>query len=423
MTGWKAREYQVADRHPDIAAARERLRAIAKERVGNRFAYDDANYPPDMFTEALSEVLLEWKAAVTRDVNRTNNPRPGPPLPPNTTIDWGTKVQLGLIARAPANTTPPPARARHAALVFRGTGGIIGLDYVSRVCQGAADLVEEINPDFPASMGGLPPGAPGTPSAARAIEIGYRAGVAWIRANPRRTFLLGGYSLGAIVAARLRAALRPGGELEAFAGNFVAAFAIGDPSRPFGGSYYLGPVPGGVGISSWRLPADCIEPRYCWLTDPADMYANIPVPVDGGTGDIMETVFDMVTGAAINDPLGTVRGMIPHLLEVVSDAGILRALPIGPALLANPLAAVPIILPMLVSTLPGLIAGIGGGVGGNMTGPAAAAQAAILGMRFLVTGTRPHIEYHAREVWPGQTYLGLAIQHVRDWAGRTPVGN
>jgi len=24
-------------------------------------------------------------------------------------------------------------------------------------------------------------------------------------------------------------------------------------------------------------------------------------------------------------------------------------------------------------------------------------------------------------VWPGQTYLGLAIQHIRDYATRTPA--
>jgi hypothetical protein len=29
--------------------------------------------------------------------------------------------------------------------------------------------------------------------------------------------------------------------------------------------------------------------------------------------------------------------------------------------------------------------------------------------------TAPHCEYHVREVWPGMTYVGLAIQHVHDW--------
>ena len=30
--------------------------------------------------------------------------------------------------------------------------------------------------------------------------------------------------------------------------------------------------------------------------------------------------------------------------------------------------------------------------------------------------TAPHIEYHIRQVFPGQTYVQLAIQHVRHWA-------
>jgi hypothetical protein len=173
--------------------------------------------------------------------------------------------------------------------------------------------------------------------------------------------------------------------------------------------------------------------RACYLCDPEDMYGAIPAPIPGGTGDIMETVFDMVTEAAPQlDFLGTVSRMVPHLLEIAQDAGVFGAIGVNPGdplgalmttggLLLAPLTVVPMLLPLFVGALPGLIAGIGGGVGGNLTGSAAAAQAAILGMRFLVSGTRPHIEYHIREVWPGQTYLGLAVQHVRDWAGRTPV--
>lgn len=441
---WKAKEYAVGDRHPDIAAAKDRLRRIAAKLTAGRLDGDTS----DEFTPVFADVLAEWKAAVTRDV-RSGRRRPPELDPASTVIDWATKVQLGMIERAAdvVPPPPPPPGPRHAALVFRGTGGIIGVDYVSRVCQAAADLVEEFNPDFPASMGGLPPGAPGTPSARIAVETGYRSAVAWIKSN-RRTFVLGGYSLGEIVVAKLMAALfTPGGELYEHRDRYVASFHIGPPARPMGGAYFGGIAAPGVGISSWRLPHEVLSvvgPRACYLCHPDDMYGAIPVPIPEGTGDIMETVFDMVTDVGMSDFLGTVQRMIPHLLEIASDAGVLDAIGMGGvgafdpnnplsmigalpgllgggALLLNPVTIVPMILPLFIAALPGLIAGIGGGAGGNLTGPAAAAQAAIIGMKFLMSGTAPHINYHAWEVWPGQTYLGLAIQHVRDWAGRTPV--
>ncbi|MDO3027417.1 hypothetical protein P5V51_25500, partial [Mycobacteroides abscessus subsp. abscessus] len=77
-------------------------------------------------------------------------------------------------------------------------------------------------------------------------------------------------------------------------------------------------------------------------------------------------------------------------------------------------------LPMVLGGLQGLL---GWGDINKLTGPAAAAQAALIALRFVTTSppTAAHIQYEYREVWPGQTYLGLAIQHVRDWASRTPA--
>ncbi|AGU91961.1 lysin B [Mycobacterium phage Adawi] len=407
-----------------------------------RFSYGKGLDDTPIYTAEFGQALMTFAPKRNAEIDAGTKAKPYVNV--GGVFDWAMKKQLGLLEPAP----PPPPGPRHAALVFRGTGGVIGLDYVSQVCQGAADLVEEFNPEFPASMGGLPPGAPGTPSARDAINIGYRSGVNWIRQNPDRTIVLGGYSLGEIVAAMLtEALLKPGGELYEHRDRFVCSFHIGPPARPEGASFYGGTAAPGVGISSWRMdPTLARDPRNLWLCDPEDMYGAIPVPVPGGTGDIMETVFDLVTESALNDPLGTLQAMIPHLLEIAQDAGIFGLIGLGNAgpatsggllggllggaggllgagtALLNPLAVVPMLLPLFVGVLPGLIAGIGGGVGGNLTGPAAAAQAAVLGMKFLVAGTRPHIEYHLREVWPGQTYLGLGIQHVRDWSARTPVG-
>lgn len=437
---------KVGDRHPDIIKAKDVL---------DNYSYGaevKAEKPPagytDEYTSAFGAALIVYAGKVNSDIRAGRNNRKAPLVNTDGVFDWAMKIQMEIIPRAGTPPPPKPVGPRHAWIVYRGTGGVIGLDYVSRVCQGAGDLVEEINPDFPASMGGLPPGAPGTPSARIAINTGFESGCRWIEQNPNRTFGLGGYSLGEIVVARLLDALfTPGGRLYAHRGRFVASFHIGPPARPLGAAYFNGTPAPGVGISSWRLPQAVlgeVGARACYLCHPEDMYGAIPVPIPGGTGDIMETVFDMVTDAGMSDFLGTVQRMIPHLLEIASDAGVLGAIGMGGvgqsdpnnplsllgslgglagggALLLNPITIVPMLLPLLIAALPGLIAGIGGGVGGNLTGPAAAAQAAIIAMKFLMTGTAPHINYHAWEVWPGQTYLGLAIQHVRHWASTVPV--
>lgn len=116
-------------------------------------------------------------------------------------------------------------------------------------------------------------------SAKKAVQIGFESGCREIEANPNRTIILGGYSLRAIVAAMLRAALEPGGRLTRFRQNYVCGFSIGDPARPFGASYFLGPILAGQGISAWRMPQECVDYSWCWLTHPDDMYGNIPLGV------------------------------------------------------------------------------------------------------------------------------------------------
>ncbi|OCB59154.1 hypothetical protein A5722_05210 [Mycobacterium vulneris] len=312
---------------------------------------------------------------------------------------------------------PIPPKPRHLGLMFRGTGGVIGQDYVSRVCQGAADLIEERNPEFPASMGGLPPGAPGTPSAQKAIQIGVASGRREIQSG--RSFILGGYSLGAIVAAMLRAELEPGGPLAAYRDNYVCGFTIGGPSRAFGHTYYLGAIPNGRGISDFQLPQACCTWDWCDLVHPDDMYGNVPL---GDAGDIMTAIYQAVTNTQLPDPLGTLQAIIAAIPKVLFEAGVSIPLltQLGAGVLSgNPAALAGVLLPVLVSALPGLITG----QQGELTGPAAAVQAAIIALKFAASGTAAHVNYHAWEVWPGQTYLGLGIQHVRDWAGRTPVRN
>lgn len=316
---------------------------------------------------------------------------------------------LRVSVGAPANS-----KTRHLAVVFRGTGGIIGEDIVSRTCQGAVDLVEERNPVFPATMGGIPVGAsndPNAPSAMRAAEIGLANGIAEVeaalRTNPERRVIIGGYSWGAYVAARLREWIH-----ETHPENYLCSFSYGDPTRPFGGSGYLVKVPSGQGIGSWHY-GDPKDYRHLWLTTEEDMYGNVP---PGAVWEIMEDFYTMVVNTQLSDPLGTVQRIIPALLEALADAG---APSIVKSLLnsGDPNLIKGAALPLLAGMLPGLLAAVGGNPD-KLTGLGAAVLAAIIAIKFFVAGTAPHIHYHDWDVKPGQTYLGLGIQHVRDWSTR-----
>lgn len=262
---------------------------------------------------------------------------------------------------------------RHLAVVFRGTGGIIGEDYVSRVCQGAADLVEERNPRWPATMGGLPVGAAGSisdKSMQHSVDIAFADATrmidAELAAEPNRGIVVGGYSAGAVVAAKVREWV-----LRRYPRNYVCSFSLGDPTRPAGGAFYAGTPAPGRGISSWRY-GDVNDWRHCWLANPGDMYTSVP---DNHTGDIMQTAYDMVTSFELTDPIGTATAIAAKVPEIVTEA---------------------------------------------LTDPLAAFQAIRIAAGFVATNppTLPHITYEFAEVWPGQTYVGLGIQHLRDWSLR-----
>lgn len=324
-------------------------------------------------------------------------------------------VQTGIFDVATARKAGFPV-PRHLGIVFRGTGGIIGEDYVSRVLQAVSSLVEEINPNFPATMGGIPVGTAGSPqdpSMANAVNIAFEDAKRIFSErhsrNPQVKVVIGGYSAGAVAAARFREWIQAN-----YPENYLCSFSFGDPTRPAGGCYFGGTPTPGRGISSWRY-GDVRDWRHCWLAAPGDMYTAVP---DGPVGDIMDTAYDMVTQTQISNPLGTAQAILQQIPVILQEAGISVPGVFG-ALSGGPTAIVGFVLPLLIGAFQGLI---GGAIGGHATTPgtAAAAEAALIGLRFIAQQppTAPHIEYHIREVWPGQTYLGLAIQHVRDWASR-----
>ncbi|MDV7195752.1 hypothetical protein [Mycolicibacterium fortuitum] len=394
--------FGLGDCDPDVARTDPNWHAVTliREKLTAKYAWarDMGVTPGSTITEIVADAIAEFQH------------RAGIPV----LLDQGGHGYADFRTRVRLGSYPPPPAPRHALLTFRGTGGIVGLDYTSRVAQANADVVEEIPILYPASMGGIPVGAAGdinAPSGNACVDIAVDMACAWIRANPTRTFLLGGYSLGAIAASRVRAMLLPGGELEKYADNYVAGFALGNPARAFGHTYYLGAIPNGFGISNWHLPQSACTWDWCEIVDPDDMYANTH---GGDVGDIIRTVQEMVMATTVSDPVGTVAKMIPLILQLLNEAGV--ELPFNiPGIITGAAAG------LLAALLPAELAKLLGAAGNRET--AAAVQAAIIALRFFASNppTAAHISYEWREVWPGQTYLGLACQHVRDWATKVPV--
>lgn len=296
-------------------------------------------------------------------------------LPQSGSFDETTAAKAGY--RADGNYGPRPVkpspRKPALAIVYRGTGGVIGEDYVSRVCQGVGDLVEERNPDWDATMGGLPVGTAGFGaglSMNRAVDKAFEAGKREVidrhGVDPNVRVVVGGYSAGAVVAARLRQWLQTH-----YPNNYLCSFSFGDPTRPVGGAFYGGLACPGRGISTWRY-GDTGDWRHAWLAAPGDMYTSVP---DNRTGEIMGTAYEMVVNTQLTDPLATAQAIGERLPKIIDQ------------FFADPLAGFDAI---------------------GQAGAFVSQQ----------PPTAPHIQYEFREAWPGMTFLQLGIQHVRDWCSR-----
>ena len=364
---------------PDVALIREKLAHKFK------WARDMGVTEGDEYDQTTAGAVEEFQKRVG--------------LPATGIADFATRGRLGA--------WPPPPPPRHAGLTFRGTGGIVGLDYTSRVAQEAG--LEEFPILYPGTMGGIPVGvaqdahdASGTESLATAVEMAIN----WIESNPTRTFCLLGYSQGAIAASKIRAELLPGGRLERFADNYVCGMMVGNPARAFGHTFYLGPIPDGEGIAEFHVPQAALTWDWCELVQPDDFYANVPL---GDIGDVCRQGNNIVMDTKVSDPIGMMQKMIPHLLRILHESGVdLTPNPIG--ILTGVFAG------LVAAMLPGVMPNVGGET-------AAAVQAAKLALIFYAgpPPTRPHITYDTVEVQPGRTYLQIGVQHVRDWSARTPV--
>ncbi|CRZ16342.1 peptidoglycan-binding domain-containing protein [Mycolicibacterium neworleansense] len=365
---------------PDIALIRDKL--VAKFNWARAMGVTEG----DVYDQVTADAVTEFQRRVG--------------LPENGIADFKTRVRLGA--------WPPPPPPRHAGLTFRGTGGIVGMDYTSRVAQAAG--LEEIPILYPGSMGGIPVGAennPNAPSGNDSVDIAVELAIDWIEQHPKRSFCLLGYSQGAIGASKVRAELLPGGRLEKFADNYVCGMMIANPSRAFGHTFFLGPVPDGEGISNFHLPREACTWDWCELVQPDDFYANVPL---GDVGDVCRQGQNIVMDTTVSDPIGMMQKVIPHLIKILDEAGV--DLPPNPLGILNGVWA-----GLVSSLLPGVVPAQFG------SETAAAVHAARLALTFFAAQppTRPHITYEFVDVLPGRTYLQLGIDHVRDWADRTSV--
>jgi len=382
-------------RSPEVAAVKEALfnqLTWAREWPGFQASHDTT---PDAYDAATRDVIAEYQ-------RRTGMVAAGTAVAG--ICNTATEFRLGV--------TRPPAPERHACLTFRGTGGVIGQDYTSLVAQACSQRVEEIPVPTPAAMGPVPVGTasdPHAPSGEQCVDAMLEWAVQWVEDHAGRTLLIGGYSLGAIAATRLRMEFLPGGRLEKFAHNYIAGYTFGNPARAFGHTFYLGAIPNGEGIADIHLPAAACTWDWCDEADQLDIYTNVP---PNQTGQIMRDVYKDVMALQINDPVALAQAMIPRLLDTVKDAGVNLPFPDLGGIVSGVLAG--LVLGLLGNALPGVA---------SDSRAAAAVQAAILGIRFAADNppTRPHITYQDEAAMPGQSHLAHAIQHVNDWASRVPV--
>ncbi|HEY1412183.1 MAG TPA: hypothetical protein VGF36_08580, partial [Rhodopila sp.] len=319
-------------------------------------------------------------------------------------------VLLDIAGETPPVTPPGEGGGtpldRHELLTFAGTWAAPGTGYPSDVAHACADWCEEIPVEAPWSFGPIPPGQLTAPSYAESVDIAVDWACDWIETN-RRTVILGGYSQGGEAAARVHHELTQG-RLQHLGHLYVAGYTFGNPSRQLEHTFYAGPPRDGEGIAQFRQSG--IGDDWADEVDGDDMYGGVPPTL---TGEIMRDVYTVCTDLQIHDLHQFAVDFAWNCLEVVQnlDGDAFDDLAAGAA--RHGVDLIPA-HPADTDRIQQISDKV------SVKGIAAAIQAAVLGIQFLCTSppTAPHIEYHIREVFPGQTYVGHAIQHVNDWAAR-----
>jgi hypothetical protein len=263
---------------------------------------------------------------------------------------------------------------RHPILTFSGTWAPPGWGYPSDAVRFANDeLMYEVPVIAPWSFGPVPPGQINAPSYEESVAIAVEWAVDWIT-NHTGTFGLVGYSQGGEAASRVLLEIQDG-RLTDHAGDFIGGGAFGNPYRQKG-KFSGVKNPGGHGIATTNLTST--PKTWAEIANVGDMYACTP---DGKAGEIITEFYAMLIqlqlanfGAFCGDMVKSVAGLIPDMLGIATG-----------------------------------------------TETFAAMQAAIVALKFLGTGTAPHIEYHMREIAPGVTGLGYMVQHLNRIASAVPA--
>jgi hypothetical protein len=231
--------------------------------------------------------------------------------------------------------------------------------------------------------------------------------VEWTLMNDNRPVIAGGYSQGGEAASRYRMEFEPGGRLAHLRANWVCGYAFGNPSRHYEHTYHGGPGTPFEGIAQSRLPE--MGNDWCELIDPGDLYGT---SARGLTGEIQRDVYGLCTDLQIHDTRQFAIDFIANCIAVVNnldgDAG--DDLLNGASRHGVDLSAANVVPTDLIQHLTDKLL--------SVEGIACAIAAAIDALIFFCSPPYPtasHCEYHNREVWPGMTYVGLAIQHVHDW--------
>jgi hypothetical protein len=248
------------------------------------------------------------------------------------------------------------------------------------------------------------------PSYAESVGISVDWAVDWTLTNPGRPVVVGGYSQGGEAASRYRMEFEPDGRLADLRANWVCGYAFGNPSRHLEHTYYGGPGTPFDGIAAFRLPQMGWD--WCELIDPGDLYGT---SARGLTGEIERDVYTMCTAMELHSGMREfAQTLVANLLEVAKnlDGDAYDDLTRGVARHGVDLSGATLLPPERFTPLTERLL--------TVEGIACAIAAAIDGLIFFCSPPFPtaaHCEYHLREVWPGQTYVGLAIQHVHDWVG------
>lgn len=266
------------------------------------------------------------------------------------------------------------AYVRHAVLTFSGTWAPPGWGYPSDAVRFAnEDLLYEVPVQSPWSFGPVG-GTIEAPSYRQSVDIAVDWACDWIE-HHQGTFGVVGYSQGAEAASRVLIELQSG-RLQDRMTDFIGGGCFGNPMRQAG--KYVGADPKGHGIATQNLTAT--PANWAEVANKGDLYAATP---GGAAGELIGKFYEFGVEAQLNNFGQFVKDMAHNIAALIPD--------------------------------------LGGVLTGNITTDVAAAQAAIVALQFVATGTEPHISYELREIAPGVTGLGYMIGHLNRIAAATPA--